>query len=172
MKKFIIFVSIIAVLQCATSNKSTHKHLWRFNDPYINQTIINAWENIQKQRFEWAAIDFTRLIQKGYIDYDILFGAGLAYYFMDNDSKALDYFTQAIEYNSYHFEAYYFRAQVFLKRGIKEKARQDLLTIINIEYHEPLMCGYYFDNNDVANEKVLEIRKKEVQKILLAIAHD
>jgi len=168
----IIFVISILVLHCATGNKVKHKHLWRFDDPYINQTIMNAWENIQKKRFEWAALDFTRLIQKGYIDYDILFGAGLSFLFMNNDNKALDYFTQAIEHNPFHFEAYYFRAKIYIKNGSKEKAKKDLTAIINMEYYEPIICGYYFNDNDIADNNALNAKKKEAQQLLLAIAHD
>ncbi len=170
--EFLICIITILCLQCSSVQHGTHKNLWRFNDPYINQTIVNAWENVYKHRYEWAALDFTRLIHKNYIDYDILYGAGLAYFFMNDEKKALDYFTQAIEKNPNHFEAYYFRAKLFLNQGNKVKAKHDLNAIINMEYKEPLICGYYFNNDDVADSTILKNRQKEARTIILAIVHD
>lgn len=162
----------ILLFYCSSMKHGKHKNLWRFNDPYINQTIINAWENVYKRRYEWAALDFTRLIQKNYIDYDILFGAGVSYYFMNESKKAIAYFTQAIEKNPYHFEAYYFRAKLFLSQGAHAKAKQDLEAIIDMKYDEPLICGYYFTNDDVADIGIFKSRQKEARSLLMAIAHD
>jgi len=175
MKKcllFIICLTGILLFYCSSVQYGKHKSLWRFNDPYINQTIINAWENVYKRRYEWAALDFTRLIQKNYIDYDILFGAGLSYYFMNESKKAMDYFTQAIEKNPHHFEAYYYRAKLFLSQGAHAKAKQDLEAIIYMKYDEPIICGYYFTNDDIADIHVFKSRQKEAQSLLMAIAHD
>ncbi|MGB4268332.1 MAG: tetratricopeptide repeat protein [Spirochaetota bacterium] len=175
MKKYILFILCmtgILLFYCSSMKHGKHKNLWRFNDPYINQTIINAWENVYKRRYEWAALDFTRLIQKNYIDYDILFGAGVSYYFMNESKKAIAYFTQAIEKNPYHFEAYYFRAKLFLSQGAHAKAKQDLEAIIDMKYDEPLICGYYFTNDDVADIGIFKSRQKEARSLLMAIAHD
>lgn len=175
MKKYLLYAMCMASIllyQCSSVQHGKHKNLWRFNDPYINQTIVNAWENVYKRRYEWAVLDFTRLIQKNYIDYDILFGAGLAYYFMNETKKALDYFTQAIEKNPNHFEAYYFRAKLLLSQGEKIKAKHDLEVIVAMKYDEPLICGYYFNNEDIADIHVLKARQKEAQSLLVAIAHD
>lgn len=175
MKKCILFtICMVSILlsQCSSVQHGKHKNLWRFNDPYINQTIVNAWENVYKRRYEWAALDFTRLIQKNYIDYDILFGAGLSYYFMNESKKAMDYFTQAIEKNPHHFEAYYYRAKLLLSQGAHAKAKQDLEAIIYMKYDEPLICGYYFTNDDIADIHVFKSRQKEAQSLLMAIAHD
>ncbi len=174
MKKYILCAICLAgimLVQCSSVQHKTHKKLWRFDDPYINQTIVNAWENVYKRRYEWAALDFTRLIQKNYIDYDILFGAGLSYYFMHDAIKAIDYFTQAIEKKPNHFEAYYFRAKLYLSQGQKVKAQQDLEAILGIQYDEPLICGYYFNNDDSADSAILKSRQKEAQSLLLSIAH-
>ena len=175
MKRYILytlFMTSILLYQCSSMQHSKHNNLWRFNDPYINQTIVNAWENVYKRRYEWAALDFTRLIQKNYIDYDILFGAGMAYYFMNDNKKALDYFTQAIEKNPKHFEAYYFRAKLFISQGDKVKAKRDLDAIVSMKYDEPLLCGYYFNNEDIADIHVLKSRQKEAQSLIMAIADD
>jgi len=169
---YIIVILLIAFFQCSTVKTIKHKNLCRFNDPYINQTIVNAWENFHKSRFEWAALDFTRLIQKNYIDYDILFGAGLAYFFMNDTAKALDYFTQAINKNPYHFEAYYLRAKIYLQMGNKAKAKDDCLKIVSMGYPNMLICGYYYNNNDIADTKALQARKKEAQLLLAEIDHD
>ncbi len=175
MKKCILFtlcMTGILLFYCSPVQHGKHKSLWRFNDPYINQTIINAWENVYKRRYEWAALDFTRLMQKNYIDYDILFGAGLSYYFMNESKKAMDYFTQAIEKNPRHFEAYYFRAKLFLSQGAHAKAKQDLEAIVYMKYDKPLICGYYFTNDDIADMHIFKSRQKEASSLLMAIAHD
>ncbi|MGQ9843858.1 MAG: tetratricopeptide repeat protein [Spirochaetota bacterium] len=175
MKRYIVYtlcMASILLYHCSSVQHSKHKNLWRFNDPYINQTIVNAWENVYKRRYEWAALDFIRLIQKNYIDYDILFGAGLAYYFMNDNTKALDYFTQTIEKNHNHFEAYYFRAKLFLSQGEKVKAKRDLEIIVNINYDKPLLCGYYFNKEDIADIHILKSRQKEAQSLIVAIDHD
>lgn len=167
----IVCICIMLVNACSTSQQAQHKNLWRFDDPYVNQTIVNGWENIHVRRYEWAALDFTRLIQKKYIDDDILFGAGLAYYFMGDTNKAVEYFTQAIEHNPYHFEAYYFRAQCYMKLGVTMKSISDLKAVVLMEYAGPLVCGYYFPDA-VADGAVLRSRKNEAKKLLSAASHD
>ncbi len=163
---------VLIHLQCTTTKNVKHKHHWRFNDPYINQTIISGWEHINKRHYEWAMLDFTRLIQKNYIDYDILFGAGLAYYYMNDITRAIDYCTGAIEQNPQHFEAYFYRAQCYLALNNTKKALDDLHTIAAMQLNQPFICGYYIDNDDLADDAALQDRKKEVQKIIVAIVHD
>ncbi|MCX8123426.1 MAG: hypothetical protein N3F66_04595 [Spirochaetes bacterium] len=175
MKKYIVYLLCIMTLlflQCTSAKHISHKNLWRFDDPYINQTIVNAWENINKRRYEWAALDFTRLIQKNYVDYDILFGAGLAHFFMNDAKKALDYLTLAIEKNPKHFEAYYFRAKLFLRQNDTLNAKHDLGAIITMKYTEPLICGWYYNDNDIADNNALKTRQKEAQALLASIAND
>jgi len=89
---------------------------------------------------------------------------------MNDEKKALDYFTQAIEKNPNHFEAYYFRAKLFLSQGDKVKAKQNLEVIVTMKYDEPLICGYYFNKEDIADIHVLKSRQKEAQSLIMAIA--
>jgi hypothetical protein len=41
-----------------------------------------------------------------------------------------------------------------------------------MKYDEPLLCGYYFNNEDIADIYVLKSRQKEAQSLIMAIVHD
>lgn len=169
----ILFIIIcVYAAQCMHTISKKRMHLWRFNDPYVNQVIQNGWENINGGRYELAAMDFTRLIQKQYSDYDILFGAGLAYYCMHDITKALVYLNESIKDNPQHFEAYYYRAKIYIALGNYTLAQHDLQTLSALSYDKPLICGYYKETNDIAQPWVLVQRKKEASSLLGTLRYD
>ncbi len=143
-----------------------HPNLRRFKDHHINQIIITAWENIKKGNYESAALDFERLIKKDYIDDDILFGAGVAWLRQSNAKKALQYTTGAIEKNPLHFEAFFLRAQIYDGMNKREYAVKDLKQIVSMSFTSNLVCGLYFDDNDIADRTRFDARKARAEKLL------
>ncbi len=141
-----------------------HPNLRRFDDPQINQIIITAWENFDRGNFEASALDFERLINKDFIDDDILFGAAIAHYKGANPRKALAFCTGAIEKNAGHFEALILRSAVYMNLGKTEPARKDLEKLAAMEFEKDLVCGYYFKDNDIAGREIFVARKKQARK--------
>jgi len=143
-----------------------HPNLRRFDNHQINQIIITAWDNFDKGNYEASALDFERLINKSYIDDDILFGAAIAYYNSSTPRKALAYSTGALEKNPGHFEALILRSTVYLNLGKPEAARKDLEKLVAMKFEKDLVCGYYFDENDIAGRSKFEARKTQARKEL------
>ncbi len=143
-----------------------HPNLRRFRDHQVNQIIIGAWENIQKGNCESAGLDFERLSRKGYIDDDILFGAGIAYYRQNDLRKTKRYSTEALEKNPYHFEARYLRAMVNRDLNLVSAARDDLRALLSMSYAKPLVCGLYFTENDLADEMKFKRRVSEARSLI------
>ncbi len=143
-----------------------HPNLRRFPDHAINQIIITAWEHYKKGNFESAALDFERLLRKSYVDDDILFGAGISWHRHANPAKALAYCSGAIEKNPAHFEALLLRAEIQRSLGRDEKARTDLEKIASMEFVKDLVCGLYFDENDLAGRAVFDRRKARAKALL------
>ncbi len=143
-----------------------HPNLRRFRDHQVNQIIIGAWENMQKRNYESAGLDFERLSRKGYIDDDILFGAGIAYYRQNDLRKAKRYSTEALEKNPDHFEARYLRALVNRDLNLISASRDDLRALLSMSYAKPLVCGLYFTENDLADEMKFKRRVGEARFLL------
>ena len=158
------------VLSCKTETVRRtgldHPNLRRFDDHQINQVIITAWDNFSRNNYEAAALDFERLLHKSYVDDDILFGAGISWYRHSNAKKALAYSTGALEKNPGHFEALMLRAAVYQGLGRMELARKDLEKIAGMNFEKPLVCGYYFDENDIAGRVKFDARKAQAKKML------
>ena len=158
------------VLSCKTETVRRsgldHPNLRRFDDHNINQVIITAWDNFSRNNYEAAALDFERLLHKSYVDDDILFGAGISWYRHSNAKKALAYSTGALEKNPGHFEALMLRAAVYQGMGRMELARKDLEKIAEMNFEKPLVCGYYFDENDIAGRVKFDARKAQAKKML------
>lgn len=165
-----IILLLAAALSCRTAPAGRtgldHPNLRRFPDHDINQIIITAWENFKKSNYESAALDFERLLRKSYVDDDILFGAGISWASHANPAKALAYCTGAIEKNPGHFEALMLRAGIYRSLGKEEKARADLETVASMNYGKPLVCGYYFDDNDLADRAKFDARKAQAKRML------
>jgi len=160
---------LFITLSCSSSdlkNTGNHENLRRYKNPDINEIIINGWESIQKNNYEWAGLDFKRLIQKDYIDYDILFGAGIAHYYRGLFTQSVIFFTRTLKENPLHFEALYYRANAHLQLGNRSEAVNDFKKILSVEYSQPLVCGLYFFSNDIATEKMLKTRKHEARQYL------
>ncbi len=170
MKLQVIVVPfLIILLSCGSSDKKSsgnHENLRRYKNHDINEIIISGWEHIHKKNFEWGSLDFKRLIQKNYKDDDILFGAGLAQYYQGLFTDSEKLFTMAIKENPAHFEAIYYRANVYMHLGNRAAAARDFKTIVSLKYSQPLVCGLYFSSNDIAEAHILETRKHEARQHL------
>ena len=173
MKKCtLVSLMLFLVISCSTppversGGGLDHPNLRRFSDHQINQIIITAWENVKAGNYESAALDFERLIKKEYIDDDILYGAGIAWFRYSNPKKALHYTTGAIEKNPLHFEALFLRAQIFDGMNRRDYAVKDLRKIVSMSFTSNLVCGLYFDDNDIANRSRFEERKTRAEKTL------
>lgn len=170
LKSIYFFLLLAAFLvSCATSRMTVtgnHENLRRYDNPDINEIIISGWNHVYRENYEWGGMDFTRLIQKKYIDDDILFGAGIACYYQGIFQEAEKYFSRAIDKNPDHFEAVYYRARTYLNIGKKALAERDFQRILDLKYTEPLVCGLYFAGNDIASENMLKLRKDEARRYL------
>lgn len=139
----------------------------RYDDPEINEVISSGWKHYNGGRFEMALFDFERLISKGYSHYDILFGAGLSAMGYYNQQKAITYLSQCIQQRPDHFEAYYFRAQVYRQLRDYAHARADLEKILSTTPVSDLLCGLY--PKDKTNSVLLEKRKNESRDLLASM---
>ncbi len=167
--KIIPVMFLFIALSCSSFELKTtgnHENLRRYKNPDINEIIIGGWEHIQKNNYEWGGLDFKRLIQKDYVDYDILFGAGMAHYYQGLYTKSVNFFTRVLEENPEHFEALYYRANAHIQLGNRSETINDFKEILSIEYSRPLVCGLYFFSNDIASEKILKTRKHEARQYL------
>jgi len=81
-------------------------------------------------------------------------------------AKALAYCSGAIEKNPAHFEALLLRAEIQRSLGRDEKARTDLEKIASMEFVKDLVCGLYFDENDLAGRAVFDSRKARAKALL------
>ena len=155
---------------CTAKKKATpdlyHPNLQRFKEHEINQVIITAWENFSRQKYEAAALDFERLIKKDYVDYDILYGAGISFYMTNKIGKSIEYLDRAIKERPDHYEALFLRAKIHLRRKKRVQALWDLKEILLIDYDKTLVCGFYFHENDISTREKLETRKKEASKLI------
>jgi tetratricopeptide (TPR) repeat protein len=165
----VILVSVLS-FSCKTQDVAKsildHPNLRRFGEHQINQIIIDAWGNFYIKKYEAAALDFERLIKKDYIDDDILFGAGISYYNHYEIIKAKFYIDEAIKHNPNHFEALYLRSFIYNRINNKKAGIIDLRQLLSIDYKKGLICGYYFNENDIADEHKLKIRKEQAERIL------
>jgi hypothetical protein len=143
-----------------------HPNLRRYQDPVINNIIITAWENVQKRNYETAALDFERLSGKGYDDDDILFGAGIAFYRHHDLKKARIFAGRALEKNPGHFEALFLRASVLKDVNLVRESDADLRALLSMSYTRPLICGYYFNENDLATQTHFSLRQQQAAKMI------
>lgn len=150
----------------AAETPRDHPNLCRYGDPRINSIIIGAWHSVQKKDFESASLDFERLLNKKYVDYDILFGAGLAFYRTGDARKASGFLDRALELRPDHFEALFLKAKILAETGKGREARRCLGEILELSVGEPLICGYYFTENDIAGAPKLAARKAAARKLL------
>ena len=169
--RFKIFIPVLMgfLISCSSSQVAVtgdHENLRRYDDPDINEIIISGWKHVYRENYEWGGLDFKRLIQKKYIDDDILFGAGVAHYYQGLFNKAEGFFTRALVKNPDHFEAMYYRARTYLNTGKRSLAKKDFQKILDITYTEPLVCGLYFASDDIASENMLKLRKEQSRSYL------
>ena len=136
----------------------------RYDDPTINAVINSAWSNYAAARYEQSKLDFDRLIAKGYTHYDVLFGAGCANMKYYDQKKALVLFTRCLEERGDHFEALFFRAEIYRQLRDFPRARTDLEALLAVEPSSPLICGLY--PGDIAGRTALLKRKDEAKAIL------
>ncbi len=165
----VIFLLLVIFISCSSSYKTAggnHENLRRYRDAGINEIIISGWHHVYRNNYEWGGLDFKRLIQKKYIDHDILFGAGIACYRQGFYDEAEKFFSSTLEKNPDHFEARYFRARTYLNTGRESLAKRDFQKILDAAYVTPLVCGLYFTSNDIASERVLEKRKDEARRYM------
>lgn len=174
----IIFYSLAAsvfflpVLSCSTKPAVQNQavqikqdtHVKRYDAPEINAIIAGAWSSFGSGRYEQAALDFERLIAKRYVHYDILFGAGCANLKYYDLKKALSFFDRCLKDRKDHFEALFFRAEIYRQMKDYAKARADLEAILAIPSASPLICGLYPD--EMADGGELAKRKSEAAAIL------
>ena len=157
------------VLSCKQENVRKpgldHPNLRRFKSHQINQIIIDAWEHVHLGRFESAALDFERLVKKNYVDDDILFGAGYTFFQLNNIIKARGYADEALRLNPDNFEALFLRAQIHLRQRNPKAAAGDIKILLALNITKPLVCGYYFTENDLATPEKLDRRKEETRKL-------
>lgn len=170
MPVFLVLCALI-VPACKTADtarnpayKNVHPHLCRYTPP-VNEILVTAWGQFAATQYETAALDFERLIAKGYCDDDIYFGAGISRYRAGDKQKALGYLTRAIEFNSGHFEARVFRIRIYRELCKNAAAQLDADYIQKISCGKPLVCGMYYDKNDLAGCDILEARKKETAEL-------
>lgn len=171
----LLFLSVALLFACSSprpvgpgSYKKTadHPNLRRYQDPVINNIIITAWENVQKRNYETAALDFERLSGKGYDDDDILFGAGIAFYRHHDLKKARIFAGRALEKNPAHFEALFLRASVLKDVNLVRESDADLRALLSMSYTRPLVCGYYFNENDLATQSHFSLRQQQAAKMI------
>ncbi|MGL4370146.1 MAG: tetratricopeptide repeat protein, partial [Spirochaetota bacterium] len=136
----------------------------RYDDPAINRTIMAAWNNYNNGRFEQASLDFDRLSAKGYTHYDILFGAGCANMKYYDFRKSISFFSRCLKERGDHFEALYFRAEIYRQMKDFSSARADLEKLLAIDLSAPLICGLY--PNSIADRKHLKKRQSDAIAIL------
>jgi tetratricopeptide (TPR) repeat protein len=146
--------------------RSNHPNLRRFGDNQIDQIVINAWENFQNKKYEQAALDFERLIKKKYSDDDIYFGAGISFYHYSDLKKAALYTMEALKLNPAHFEAMYLMASIQRSMKNPSVSRKYLENVISCRYEKKLICGYYFDEDDIADGSKLKGRQEEASRML------
>ena len=140
------------------------KHVKRYDDPVINSIVVGAWANYSHGRFEQSALDFERLIAKGYTHYDVLFGAGCANMKYYDLKKALTFFDRCIKERKDHFDALFFRADIYRQMKNYPKARADLELLLTIETASSEICGLYA--SEIADRNALSKRKSEAADIL------
>jgi tetratricopeptide (TPR) repeat protein len=168
----VIILLTVPLVSCSTSQKSVlrplppkvEQRIRRYPDPEINEVVASAWNSYSNGRYEQSALDFERLIKKGYDHYDILFGAGCANMKYYDFKKALSILSKCISERSDHFEALFFRAEIYRQMMDYTKARADLEMLLTIEPSSPLICGLY--QSDVADRTALSRRKDEARAIL------
>ena len=136
----------------------------RYDDPEINAVIAGAWAHYANARYEQSKLDFDRLIAKGYTHYDILFGAGCANMKYYDLRKALSYFDRCLAERKDHFEALFFRAEIYRQMRDFPKARADLEAILAIESAPPVICGLC--PGEYAGRTELAKRKADAADIL------
>jgi len=131
----------------------------RFGSAKANSELIAAWHLYRAGRFRQSAQAFEELFSKGYVHYDVSFGAGLAYMrYYDND-KALRYFSQTVSLNSSHFEALFFIAEIKKQNKDFASARIFFERILSADFEGKLICGSV--EKDYLSRKDFEKRKKD-----------
>jgi len=144
--------------------KAETRYIRYYNDPEINATIAAAWNHYTNSRYDQSRMDFDRLITKGYTHYDILFGAACANMKYYDLKKALSLYTRCLQERSDHFEALFFRAEIYRQMKDYTRARADLEAILIVEPSSPLICGLYPSAS--ADRNLLLKRRAEVKSIL------
>ena len=139
-------------------------HAKRYDSPEINEVIAGAWNSYSSARYEQSALDFERLIAKRYVHYDILFGAGCANMKYYDLRKALAFFDRCLKDRKDHYEALFFRADIYRQMKDYAKARADLEAILAIPSVSFLICGLY--PGEMAGNSELAKRKTEASAIL------
>jgi tetratricopeptide (TPR) repeat protein len=175
----VVFLAAIPLSRCTTSpavseNVITQpesapkikeqKIVRRYDDNAINMTIHVAWDHLASGRIEPALLDFERLITKGYSHYDVLFGAGMASLKFYDLKKAVRYFTLCIQQRPDHFEALYYRAEVYRQMKMYSQARADLEYLMSNDPASPIICGMY--SGEYTDKKLLQ-RRRDESKIII-----
>lgn len=131
----------------------------RFGSAKANSELLAAWRLYKSGKFRQSAKAFEDLISNGYVHYDVVFGAGLAYMrYYDND-KALRYFAQTVNLNPSHYEALYLMAEIKKQNKDFVSARLFLERILSTNYRDRVLCG--FMEKDFLSVKDFEKRKKD-----------
>jgi tetratricopeptide (TPR) repeat protein len=178
MKRFLFSAGISLLLVIPQASCSTQKpavktiavpqrpesRVKRYDDPEINAIIRGAWNSYTNARYEQSLLDFNRLIVKGYTHYDVLFGAGCANMKYYDLKKALSFFDRCISGKKDHFEALFFRAEIYRQMKDFPRARADLEAILAIETTSPVICGLY--PGEYSDRSALAKRKIEASAIL------
>ena len=109
-----------------------------FNQPILNAQITSAeldklWQANMGNSKETALATLLSFEKKYPADEKVIFNRGwYEFNFEDNMNEALRAFSNAIKKNPKFVKAYMFRAKVFEKKGVYEKAIEDVSTAITL----------------------------------------
>ena len=102
----------------------------------MNPSSFNAYANrgiiyYMKADYDRAIADYTRALSLDPGSYDTYTNRGLAYMLKNDPDRALADFTKALPMKPYFdYQIYYYRADIYRKKGMYREARADLEKII------------------------------------------
>lgn len=89
----------------------------------VLEYLASSYFNIE--RFEDAAVYYTRLIENNYNLSESYFKRGLCFYNMNLTDESLNDFSKVIELDEYNHESYYYRANIYAIKEEYKKAIND-----------------------------------------------
>ena len=159
MMKYVLLLAILCSQQIAHAQITGAEldKLWQANTGNSKETALAMLLSFEKK----YPADEKVMLNRGWYEYN----------FEGNMNEALRAFSSAIKKDSKFVKAYLFRAKVFEKKGVYEKAIEDLSTAItlnktinNAEVYQQ-RAGFYFQIKDYKNAvadflKTIELNPK------------